>query len=550
MANQDIDDGNDADYPPYLCFQALESDFSVCLGGDWHDHECQYSFNRRDWFNLPARTYTPAIGILQKVYFRANLTAVPQNAANPNGTHGIGKFSTTKKCRLSGNPTSMLHGMDWTLDNFDTSVSNYGLANLFQYSKSVSVSEDFFNFKSSSFRSCYQMFYNSDYLKESIIINNISTLGDGAFSGAFYNCSIDEITIMNTNTGVQCFSQAFLSTNIKKISLPATYIYRSAYSHICEECGNLEEVFINGRRLQIYDLDSYNDHLAKAFYKCSNLSKVTYLVIDPFTKKHTNNWLTGVAEKGTIIFNKLITWNPEDYRNGKTDNIEGSVTFNETITWGIPEGWEIKYCDPNDPTDIRGSREEFLEYEDNYMTLEYIQTNGKQYIDSQINLNGNSRIEVDARPTTSTSTTAYVLCGNSYDTNNRITINPTNVNNSTSRFNGAKFVGNLYKEGRHTWATDKNGLYIDGKKVGEWDTAPSEIQHTESFYILADRGTTGAQLIALTGARIYGLKVYKNNTLIADMIPALSISQSKPGLYDKVNKRFLTNIGTGEFTYQ
>lgn len=181
--------------------------------------------------------------------------------------------------------------------------------------------------------------------------------------------------------------------------------------------------------------------------------------------------------------------------------------------------------------------------------MEYIHTNGNQYIDSQIILNSNSRIEVDARLTTSTFTTSYFLFGCSYDTNNRITMNPTNGNSKT-RFNGALFTGNLYREGRHIWASDKNGIYIDGEKAGEWDITPSEVQHTESFYILADRGTTGVQLIALTGARIYGLKVYKNNTLIADMIPALSISKSKPGLYDKVNKRFLTNIGTGEFTYQ
>lgn len=360
MANQDIDDGNDADYPPYLCFQALESDFRVCLGGDFHEHVCQYSFNRKDWFNLPARTYTPAIGIFQKVYFRANLTAVPTNAASSNGTHSIGRFSTTKKCRLSGNPTSMLHGMDWTLDNFDTSVSNYGLAYLFQNTKPVSVSEDFFNVKSTSFRSCYFMFYDSEYLKGPIVIDNIGTLGSGAFSSAFYKCSIDEITITNANLSVQAFTNAFYSTNIKKISLPATYIYYGAYANMCEKCVDLEEVFINGRRLQIYDNPAYINHLNKAFFGCEKLSKVTYLVTNPFAKKYTNNWLTGVAENGTIILNKNIEWDPEIYRNGKIDNIEGSETLGQTITWGIPgtpETWPIKYCDPDNITDIRDYRE-------------------------------------------------------------------------------------------------------------------------------------------------------------------------------------------------
>lgn len=37
--------------------------------------------------------------------------------------------------------------------------------------------------------------------------------------------------------------------------------------------------------------------------------------------------------------------------------------------------------------------------------------------------------------------------------------------------------------------------------------------------------------------------------LVANMTPALRNSK-KPGLYDDINNRFLTNIGTDEFTYQ
>lgn len=558
MANQDIDDGNDADYPPYLCFQALESDFRVCLGGDFHEHVCQYSFNRRDWFDLPARTYTPAIGILQKVYFRANLTTVPMSASNPNGVRSIGIFSTTKKCRLSGNPTSMLHGMDWTLDNFDTSVSNYGLAYLFQNTKAVSISKDFLNFTSANNRACFKIFYGNEYLKGTIYITKAAnTSANGVFMGGFALCKLDSVVISTTEGGWQTYSSAFRGSNIKNIELPATYIYPSMYSALCQECVNLEEAFINGRSLGVSTVESYIEHLNNAFRGCSKLSKVTYLVTNtPFAKKYTNNWLTGVAEDGTIIFNKFITWNPEDYRNGVEieTEVDGVVT-KEIITWGIPKNWKVKYCDPANPTDIRGSREEFLE-PGGYMALGYIQTNGNQYLDSQILLNGNCKVEIDARPTTSTSTSAYFFIGSSYDTdnsnNNRISINPTNIYNANTRFNGAVYKGNLYREGRNKWAVDNRGIYINDEKVADWDVTPSDFQHTHSFYILADRISTGTgvQLKALTGTRIYGLKVYKNGELVADMIPALQYSTKKPGLYDTVNKRFLANIGEGEFTYQ
>ncbi len=548
MAQQGVDDGNDADYPPYLCFQALESNFSVCLGGNFHEHACQYSFNRKDWFDLPARMYTPAIGILQKVYFRANLTAVPQSSGA--SIMSIGKFSTTKKCRLSGNPTSMLHGMDWTLDNFNTSASYYGLANLFQNTKSVSVSRDFFNFASVGARACYNMFSDNKNLKGSIYITKAAgTSSSGVFTQAFLNCALDSVFIETNESAWETYSQAFVSSLIKTLKLPATYIYPGMYSSICSSCRYLEEVFINGRNLGTSSTsESYVNHLTRAFSNCSKLSKVTYLVTNPFDKRYTNNWLTGVAEEGTIILNKFITWDPEDYRNGNETEVDGGAT--EIITWGIPKNWKVKYCDPN-TLEVKGSREEFIEYGD-YMTLEYIQTNGNQYLDSQIVLSANSRIEVDARPTTSTSTTSYVLYGNTYNSNNRITLNPTNGDTATSRFDGKPYVGNLYRSGRHVWSSDKNGVYIDGEIIGEWDGDITDFEHTTSFYILADRISTGTgyQLRALTGARIYGLKVYEDGELVADMVPVLQYSTKKPGLYDKINDRFLANIGEGEFTYQ
>lgn len=37
--------------------------------------------------------------------------------------------------------------------------------------------------------------------------------------------------------------------------------------------------------------------------------------------------------------------------------------------------------------------------------------------------------------------------------------------------------------------------------------------------------------------------------LVREFIPALRVSDSKPGLYDTVNSVFYTNAGSGEFLY-
>ena len=47
--------------------------------------------------------------------------------------------------------------------------------------------------------------------------------------------------------------------------------------------------------------------------------------------------------------------------------------------------------------------------------------------------------------------------------------------------------------------------------------------------------------------RLYMFKLYENENLICNYIPCYKKSDGEVGLYDLINKVFLTNIGTGEF---
>lgn len=47
--------------------------------------------------------------------------------------------------------------------------------------------------------------------------------------------------------------------------------------------------------------------------------------------------------------------------------------------------------------------------------------------------------------------------------------------------------------------------------------------------------------------RIYKLKLYENNNLIAHFVPCYRISDNVIGMYDIVNNNFCTNQGTGSF---
>ena len=79
------------------------------------------------------------------------------------------------------------------------------------------------------------------------------------------------------------------------------------------------------------------------YSSCTNLDYIFIMTLDaPTTTNNTiTNWVKDVAPKGTIVLNKNIEWNPEDYRGVS----------------GIPEGWEVKYCDPDNLDDIRDYRE-------------------------------------------------------------------------------------------------------------------------------------------------------------------------------------------------
>ena len=47
--------------------------------------------------------------------------------------------------------------------------------------------------------------------------------------------------------------------------------------------------------------------------------------------------------------------------------------------------------------------------------------------------------------------------------------------------------------------------------------------------------------------RIFNSKIYESGELVQNLIPCVRKADSKPGMYDTVSKTFYTNAGTGEF---
>lgn len=501
---------------PYLCFEALVSGFRASFTGTG----LYYSFNGRDWVELAQKEYTPPIKAGRKIWFKGEC---PKASTHP---YSRGTFITAGMFNISGKMASLEYGDDF----IGKTPVNYSFASMFNGNKNVAgVSDDFFDYGSVSTRTFLYTF-----LASSLKSAKLNAAANGAFQQCFLNSALESVEILNSKLGVETYTSAFQNSKLKMLYLPSKSYANSAYQAVANACSQLESARIDSIRLN-------SAMLAGAFKDCTMLSKVTLLALTELSSSVSNNWLINVAEDGEIILNRYIDWDPEKLRNGNFD------ANSDTIIWGIPANWKIKYCDPVDTGDIRPSKGAFFDYVTGYSPLFYLQTDGSQYIDSGVALSDNCEIEITASVPYNMSG-ARALIGNSEE-GSRVILNLQSAASSKSYFGGADFASNLTKyEVPVTYRMDKTGIYVQGEKLGNWSKVP-DFDHQRSFYIFAERTDSGAQNIALAGAKIYNIKLRKNNALIADMVPQLNISQNKPGLYDKINNRFLTNIGTGEFIY-
>ena len=281
---------------PYLAFEALEDGLQVSITKS----ATQYSLDRVNWIDLPAEELTEPINKGEKVWFRANITPT---------TKGIGTFSCTKQCNLEGTPMSLLYG-DRAGDY--PYVPSYAFMELFYNNiKIISATDDFITFSSIGVNACQNMFKQCFNFVSSLT-NFFTTIYSNCYNSMYYGTKIEEIILPARKSAGGCYR------NI------ATHCYSLKKAIICIE--NLTETCLYG-----------------AFSNCRELNHITLLILPPPNSVNNSmtSWVSGVSPTGTIVLNKNIEWNPEDYRGVN----------------GIPAGWEVKYCDPDNLDDIRDYRE-------------------------------------------------------------------------------------------------------------------------------------------------------------------------------------------------
>lgn len=183
-----------------------------------------------------------------------------------------------------------------------------------------------------------------------------------------------------------------------------------------------------------------------------------------------------------------------------------------------------------------------------YTQVDYITSDGNSYIDTGKALGYNFKIETkfiynqqssNEQPIVSTWGNnsyawfnLYIASNNQlrfYAAGNHMTANPTltigNINTVSYSRNDNEWVGTL-----------------NGEEVTFSTTLTAS--NPTTLKILARGDNTLGSYVS-----IYRLKLFENNILTMDLVPCYRNSDNVIGLYDIVNNQFLTNAGTGTFTY-
>ena len=189
---------------------------------------------------------------------------------------------------------------------------------------------------------------------------------------------------------------------------------------------------------------------------------------------------------------------------------------------------------------------------DNYTQIEYIESTGTQYIDTNFVANGGMIAEYLAE---------YVS-----NQNSNIIVGSCSINEPYGRNYGSYvFSNNQWELGYGDyWPGSATTVYINQKYKVKFSTIiGNAYMYLDDIKIVEDsQNTTISNTNVMifnnqydinrnsntARAKIYYCKIWdSNNNLVRNFIPCIRKADGKPGLYDTVGMQFYTNQGSGEF---
>lgn len=184
-----------------------------------------------------------------------------------------------------------------------------------------------------------------------------------------------------------------------------------------------------------------------------------------------------------------------------------------------------------------------------YQEVSYIESTGKEYIDTEIIAKGTIGFEVSFfsydKFTSSYPGYGSIFGGRTASTKNEIQVTTYSTTDN--------------KNGTFRYGTTSNSAYINLNETNiisylnedytvngiVYNVPRTNFNSNQKITIFAVNN--GGTITQYGKVRLQYLKLYDDNILVRDYIPCLRISDGEIGLYDTVSKTFFTNKGTGEF---
>lgn len=190
-----------------------------------------------------------------------------------------------------------------------------------------------------------------------------------------------------------------------------------------------------------------------------------------------------------------------------------------------------------------------------YTPVGYLQSTSAQYIDTGIS-GGDDDIEIGIKFKYNNFIAFGAIFGNwktdAYNVT-RLQLWDGGLGNDVSNLNtissdsGNQYGTSITKDVVHNVIINKTSIKVDG--VITTRTKLTRGTSNTNNICLFNRSLTSPNTSRNIGLQVYDFYVKKSNVEVQHLVPAVRQSDSKPGMLDMVTGTFLTNIGTGEFTY-
>ena len=248
-----------------------------------------------------------------------------------------------------------------------------------------------------------------------------------------------------------------------------------------------------------------------------------------------------ITPSGTITYNKLILdgylcdkYNKEFVCNKVSKNIE--ETKEESII--------IK----NSSTSLNNYKIYGNSIPETYQQVEYIESTGTQYIDTDYSPNSNTNVIYDFEYLSGNANKYIPILGERVTLEQNLFSLWVNSSNYNVAINFDKIdtsgISGTNGLGRHVYSNDGSKFYLDNKLIVEIESSEFKSNHTISIFGLNTGSSTENR--GLNG-RVYYLKIYENNILVRNFVPCYRKSDNVIGMYELVKGKFFVNNGTETF---